>query len=177
MKCLLDMDGVIVDFVTGIEQLIGRTNIYGNPNLEGVWDFLPYIGLQQNFLRSLSREFWAELKPTEECFELIEILERRFQPENVCILSSPVNSSGCVAGKLDWINKYIPQYSRRYLFGNQKQFCAHSGTVLIDDADHNCDGFEYSVLIPRPWNSGSRNTTDILGYVERKLDVIQKVHK
>lgn len=62
-----------------------------------------------------------------------------------------------MAGKLRWIEEWMPDYSRRYLFGAAKQFCAGPGSVLLDDHSKNTERFvEHggtAILVPGPWNS------------------------
>jgi len=179
IQSLLDMDGVLVDFVGGACRLHGRAN----PYLSGYRDWLicespEFNGMSmREFCAPMGREFWASLDWTEDGREILACVEAAFGPENVCILSAPMLTDGCIDGKRDWINKHIPQYKTRYLFGNAKHFAAAPGRFLIDDRDDNiieyrkclyemfpmpgtiqaneallkfCDA--HAILVPRPWN-------------------------
>ena len=103
-----------------------------------------------------TKEFWTGLGFMPDALRILEILENHFGVENICILSTPTKHLDCMAGKLEWIQKNLPRYSRRFLFGPQKQFCSHPNAVLIDDFVENTDKFSkwggISYLIPRPWN-------------------------
>lgn len=85
----------------------------------------------------------------------MKIVERRFGPRNIVVCTSVPLDSEAASGKLKWIQREIPEYSRRYLLGPAKEFCAPG--LMIDDSDFNVDNFELAggkaVLVPRPWNS------------------------
>jgi len=71
-----------------------------------------------------------------------------------------------------WIRRYLPKYSRQFLFGPRKRFCAHARAVLIDDYDKNIDGFVSAggqgVLIPRSWNrDAARPMSEALADIQR----------
>jgi 5'(3')-deoxyribonucleotidase len=167
-KVLLDMDGVIADFVAGACAHHGIANPWDRPEMLGEWDFmkaLPEGMSATTFWGSLGLDFWANLDKTSEADELVEYLEQRFGEENICILSSPCLTPGCVEGKLLWIKKHYPRLARSYLFGPRKEFCARPNTLLIDDLDHNVWKFREhggaAILFPRPWNSSHRFPRDI----------------
>jgi 5'(3')-deoxyribonucleotidase len=153
-KVFLDMDGVIAAFERqaqayfGIEDPyldesnLGKFNVYSeHPRFN--WDALEY-------------DFWRGIPPTPEANELVHLLEATFGAENITLLSAPTFNVGCMPGKKDWIGAHFPQFLRRYLFGNAKQFCASPQSLLIDDKDENVDRFidagGAAILFPRPWN-------------------------
>lgn len=152
MKCLLDLDGVLVDFVGGAAKLHGF-----DPALAVRWDFMADVGLTQNqFWSPLGEDFWANLPWMPDGMRILAIVEKAFGPENVCLLTSPCDTDGCMQGKLRWIRKHLPVYNRRYLMGSAKEFCASRDSLLIDDSDSNTTKFAtaggWGVLVPRPWN-------------------------
>jgi len=55
-----------------------------------------------------------------------------------------------------WIREHLPAYSRRFLIGPAKEFCANPRSVLIDDSETNVKAFfeagGHTVLVPREWN-------------------------
>lgn len=154
-KCLLDMDGVLVNFVKGVCAFHGVDTPY--PKYQN-WNMEIPLGIDKNtFYGNLGREFWANLEWTPDGFEILEVVEERFGVKNVCLLTSPVAADGCIDGKMDWIKKHLPQYSRQFLVGPAKEFCANSNHFLVDDFEENIDKFNASggrgVLVPRPWNT------------------------
>jgi hypothetical protein len=148
-KCLLDLDGVLVDFVSGVFALRGLDI---NGSQDGIrWDFI-----EDHEWGLMGRSFFAGLRPTPFAFEIINAVETAFGSDNVCILTSPVKTPGCYEGKLDWIRRYLPRFERRILVGAAKEFCANPNSVLVDDYDVNIDKFRRNggtgILIPQPWN-------------------------
>lgn len=157
MRVLVDMDGVLACFVTGMCRAHGRPNPFedgthgGRYFIDEIWGMEP-----AEFWEPADEAFWAGLDPTPEAHELVALLEAEFGIESLCLLSSPSANLGCIPGKLRWIDKHFPQFSRRFLFGTQKQFCAGPDHLLIDDWEHNVESFRaaggHAVLFPRPWN-------------------------
>ena len=161
MLCLLDMDGVIVDFVKGACDVFGLAMAKKYPlGVRAPYSMEDHLGIPASiFWARFDREFWANLEPTTEAHLIVETLERKFGQDNICILSSPIstNTGACVDGKLDWIGKHLPAYKRRFMFGPQKKFCVAPDRWLVDDHDDNINAFVShggrTILVGRPWNS------------------------
>jgi 5'(3')-deoxyribonucleotidase len=162
MKCLLDLDGVLVDFLTGACRLHNQPNPYTDPNFhefDFVHKFFDRDGNQmtQNlFYYPMNMYWWMDLPWTSDGKEILSTLESHFGKENICIISSPCLTPGCMEGKLEWIKRKIPDYKRRFLFGPRKEFCAGPNTVLVDDRSENTLAFMANggrtILVPRQWN-------------------------
>lgn len=161
-RVLLDLDGVLVDFMDGACRLHGKT-YPGHPHSPETqqdkqgWDIEPIFNMSPAELWDpMGREFWASLSPTPWMQEMVEILEAQFGEDNICILTSPVKTPGCIEGKMDWIRKYVPQYRRRFLVGPAKEFCASPYHALVDDHELNFQKFLDAggrpFLVPAPWN-------------------------
>jgi len=77
---------------------------------------------------------------------------------------SPASTPGCVEGKIAWINKHLPAYSRRFVVGASKHLMASYGKILIDDYEVNTKRFfEHggtAILFPRLYNSRGHLTVD-----------------
>lgn len=161
MKCLLDLDGCLVDFVGGAARLFGKSDPYApyEPKRErGAYETWELLGIDKaEFWRPMGEEFWAGLDWLPDGRSILSAVETTFGKESICLLTSPCLTPGCEAGKVRWIREHLPDYSRRYLIGPAKEFCAHGRAVLVDDYDVNVDRFREhggrAVLIPRPWNS------------------------
>lgn len=156
-RCLLDMDGVLVDFVGGACRHHGIRDPYDDPQNWGKPKLDELAGMPKSvFFAPLGEDFWANLEPTRECFALVEMLEKHFGKEAVCIMTSPVLTHGCYEGKLCWLRKHLPQFSRRFLVGPTKEFAAGPEVTLVDDSDSNIDRFLAwggdVIQVPRPWN-------------------------
>lgn len=166
--CFLDMDGVLVDFTGGAFKLHGRSI----PVSEIQWDFCSQMGFDGTddtaFWAPMGFEFWRDLDWTTEGCDLLDKIELIFGgPENVCLLSSPCKTPGCIDGKLAWIAKNAPQYSRRNLIGKPKELVASPHKILVDDYDANVEKFAKAggrtVLIPRSWNRRRNETSPVFG--------------
>lgn len=117
----------------------------------------------QVFWEHFKREFWATMNPLEGCHELVDYCAGLVGPENVVILTTPTKCGDCLAGKLDWIEDNMPKWMhRQYIMTPRKHFCAAPNTLLVDDADENCDRFMVdsegivtgarAFRWPQPWN-------------------------
>ncbi len=157
--CLLDMDGVLVDFVGGACRHFGVASPYHDPKNLGQSRLYELLSLSKEELYApLGEEFWANLEPTAECFVIVDMVQRHFGRDRVCILTSPISTHGCYEGKMRWLRRHLPQFSRRFLVGPVKEFAAGPHRWLVDDSDSNIDAFVHpdwggrAVQVPRPWN-------------------------
>jgi 5'(3')-deoxyribonucleotidase len=171
MKCFLDMDGVLADFVGGVSAAHKLQSPYENENLGisrfGVFDMEKLWGMSaEKFWEPTNNSgFWAFLSETPEAVQLVRLVNDIFGQENIAILTSPSQHEGCFKGKKEWIRKHFPQFNKNIIFGSAKEFMASPDRVLVDDRDKNIDGFEaaggHGVLVPRAWNRewGLRDNT------------------
>jgi len=124
MRVLLDIDGVLADFIGGACKLHGRSQ----------GGLAPLLGMSAGaFYAPMGQSFWAGLTPLPWMRDVVTMLEGKFGVENICLLTAPILTPGCFDGKLEWINTHLPQYRRRYLVGPAKHFCASESSLLIDD--------------------------------------------
>jgi len=177
MKCLLDLDGVVADFIAGACQHHNVPNPYLSPcgpRGRGGWDIEKHLSMdKRQFWNGLDYYFWKNLPKTPEADGIVALLTGRFGVENICILSSPIAVNGCVDGKREWIEAHFPEFSRQFLFGSAKQFCAGPDRVLIDDFHHNIDKFAeaggQTFLVPRVWNDDWAEEPNLLKKLENYL--------
>lgn len=152
-RIFLDIDGVLADFIAGAACLHRQ-----DPASVRTWDFFGQWGLTaSDFWTPMGYDFWVNLPLTVEAREVVERCEKTVAPANVCLLTSPCETAGCLEGKRDWVRKHFPQFTRRCLIGAAKEFCASPESLLVDDHDKNCDAFTAAggaaCLFPRPWNA------------------------
>jgi 5'(3')-deoxyribonucleotidase len=135
----------------------------------------------REFWDGLTSDVWANLEWHDDGREILSVVERFFPPENICILTSPTSNGASAKGKIQWIQKNMPKYRRKYLIGPCKHFCAGKNSILIDDGNHNIDAFRgaggLTVLVPRKWNSdhaldghAASCVAEQLGMLERTFD-------
>lgn len=176
MKIYLDMDGVIADFVKAIHKAHGRPYCYEDPSARGCFEIETIWGTSANdFWKTDTYEFWNSVEPTPEAEGIVRLVEWAVGSENVAVLTSPSNGSGCVPGKKDWMRRYFPQFHGRMIFtsADAKRFLAASDRLLVDDRDKNVKGFRddggRSILLPRHWNSLHSEAEDAERYLKKWL--------
>lgn len=157
MKCLLDMDGVLTDFVAEMCARHKRTSPYLDAANYGQFDMYgPWGMAEEEFWSVADMDFWKSIPVHEGAHRLVAGLESLFGLDNICILSSPSKNLDCCHGKIWWLRKHFNDYGRRFLIGPKKEFCAGPGRILVDDYDRNVDKFMQAggeaLLVPRPWN-------------------------
>lgn len=172
---LLDMDGVLVNFIAGICAAHRRLNPWQEGRQTWPWNFHHEWPLDDRtfWLPAQSHQFWENLEWMPDGPSLLAAVERVWEPDKIFLLSSPPERAPfALAGKVLWLERHLPRYSYRFLLGPAKEVCAHGGSVLVDDSDKNVERFEreggQTVLVPRPWNRGSWNQ-DPVAAVERGL--------
>lgn len=157
--CLLDLDGVIFDFVGASLAHHGKSI----PRHEVTYDFWKQVGMTgEEFFRPLrNREFWANLPFTQEAHEILRITEELFSDRVYLMTQAPDlnygdGSSLSILGKMDAILEKLPQFSDRYFIGRPKGVLGHDRAILIDDTQDHIEDFEgkggHTFLVPRPWN-------------------------
>lgn len=156
LECLLDMDGVLVDFQKDATKVWGiNEDPYDIPDMPFSW--WKHYGIPtQVFWQKCGYDFWANLDWHPEGMQILKIVEETFGKENVCLLTAPCPTRGCRDGKVDWVRKHMPEYESRMLMGEAKGFCTSLNRWLIDDANHNEETFKKKggnfILVPRKWN-------------------------
>jgi 5'(3')-deoxyribonucleotidase len=168
---LMDMDGVVSDFVGGVLQLFGhkpseKSNwpvgernlakgcsgiIGGQVTGNEIWEHI-----------DASEDFWYNLEPIPEGFALWQMLDALTDRLYFC--TSPSFDPTCLSGKLQWMQKYFGRQFRKYFIGADKHILATPDTVLIDDQEKNIEKFfeagGNTILIPQPWNALNGETFD-----------------
>ena len=175
MRCLLDLDGVLVNLHEAVFKLHNLPNPYLREENLGVYNLEKVTGIPAHQLYApMGEDFWANLQPTIEFHNIMLMVECVFGAENICLLTSPVDTHGCLEGKRRWINWHLPAYKRRFLIGSPKEFCSGPDSILIDDSDTNVRAFRKkggkTILYPQPWNAWYRLSNLRLLHLEFLLE-------
>jgi 5'(3')-deoxyribonucleotidase len=159
-KVLVDMDGVVADWNTGVMRLFDVPNVWDNPNETDYNAWKREIpGLYDRIANEGGVEFWRYLPKTPEADGLMAFLEEHFGQENIAFCTSPVKTGieDCVRGKMEWIEHFYPKYKRQVMITPVKHFAAHHRAVLIDDTSDKVYEFQRAggnaIFMPRPWNT------------------------
>ncbi|MCF8260345.1 MAG: hypothetical protein K9J12_06195 [Melioribacteraceae bacterium] len=147
----LDMDGVSVDFVGGVKNLLGEPGktlddwgieeAYGF-NEDGFWEKVDTF------------EFWSTLEPYPGFDDFYKNLNEIVS--NVVYCSKPSRHPISASGKLEWMQIRYGKRFRDYILTPQKHYLAKPNTILIDDKDKNVEDFVNAggkgIVIPQTWN-------------------------
>lgn len=159
---LLDIDGVLADFVGSAFKAHGKTADEYHTTLRNwphgvTWMNEIWKMELQDFwdkINALEEEFWASMPEYMYAHSLYDSLVER---ADTYLCSSPSLHPACVAGKVKWIQRHFGVKFRKYILTSQKHVAAKPTTILIDDFDINCDKFHkyggHRILFPQPWNS------------------------
>lgn len=169
-RIFLDLDDVLCDFTLSALQHVGcPVGPRDFDKYDPKWQFdiiAAANALHDNgriftpdeFWRSLPRSFWAGVQPSGICYWLIGACVGLVERDNVFILTCPTRYPDCIAGKLEWIQRFLPSWlHQQFLIGKPKFLCASPESLLIDDSDENVYIFRkrggHAILVPRPWNT------------------------
>jgi len=162
----LDMDGVMVNFLGGLHRSLGVPyDVNQYPYEKGKWNMLTDIkgfdDVPATFEQcndACTRTFWANLEWMPDGVAILRAAERASGRKNIWLLTTPMPNTGSASGKIEWINKYLPWYSKKvFITTASKSVVAGPDTLLIDDKDENVNEFREAggrgLLVPRPWNA------------------------
>lgn len=172
-RILLDMDGVLSDFVTAISAVHHRPSPYLDPANWGTWEMEKIWGISVDDFYSPTDniEFWANMPCMPYGSHLVDDLVDTYGEDNIAICTAPTQSQYCIPGKRQWMKRHYAQYpdlARRMIFTKEKWFLSAPGMVLYDDRDKNVEDFVSrgagggAVLVPQLWN---RRYAEVSPYV------------
>ena len=150
---LLDMDGVLVDFVGAANALHDRPDY-----IPDRYDYWTEWGItEDDFWRpinELGEAFWANLPLYDWAEDLIHYC---LSLDNIFVAtkaSTRVPSS--TAGKIKSIKRIFGASFDDFAVISDKSRLAARGRILIDDHPTNCFHFQFAggqaIVFPRPWN-------------------------
>jgi len=125
-KIYCDMDGVLVDFKKGFQNLTGQT--LGAPKIgkerDKFWADFNVILKEKDMLE---REFWAGLPWMSDGKQLWNYIKKH----SPMILSAPSHSDESKIGKKQWIKRELGNVPTTLAYNKEKY--AHQNGILIDD--------------------------------------------
>ena len=131
-KLYVDMDGVIVDWEKGFDELSpGKTmdELEDEGKGDEAWKLIHDVGMA----------WWAFLEWTNDGKQLWDYLKQY----NPTILSSPgtQNIQTVIKGKEGWIKRNLENH-KDYIIDRNKEHYANDKSILIDDMESNIDRWE-----------------------------------
>ncbi len=171
-KVVCDMDGVLVDFFTGVNE------IFNIPEPPHKYDWFEDYNVSREQLNQVcGARFFSNLYWMPDGREIEEAVRVKFGSENVYLVTLPMPNSESWMGKVEWVNRYLSLYNKRLIISTApKSLLAGPDTLLIDDKDENIEEFRAAggqgILVPRPWNKNYDCLRSALDYVKHKLDEV-----
>ena len=135
-RIFLDMDGVLADFLKGVEQ----PEYIGHPLTNDDAGHTEY-DLRKEELTN--KRLFANLPPMADMYDLIAYVKHCDVPWEILTAAGTVNRNLVVYDKNEWVKRYIdPAIPVTCTFsGSQKAAYALEGNVLIDDRKKNIDAW------------------------------------
>jgi len=170
----IDMDGVLVDWVSGVctffdVDLLGFYN-YWEKFYRGEFSKEKVLSgyLQQrvtrdkidHYVNRAGAPFWENLPIYEYSEHWIRAAISLVGKENVFICTSPMSGvEGCAQGKINWIKDTFKSWGlegmdRNFVMTYSKRLVATPKTLLIDDSENQVAVFSNYIKVDRPWNFG-----------------------
>lgn len=159
MRALIDLDGVLVDFVGGMCKFHNKENPYYKDENHGDFSLGGLLGLSNKEFFNVPKSFWARLAWISDGKDMLKIIEDAFGKDNCYIATACSLSDGAADGKREWLKHNLPDYfyKGRYLLGKPKFLMANPNHYLFDDKPQNIIEFNNNggngFLIKRPWNT------------------------
>ena len=127
-KIYCDMDGVLVDFDKGYEDLTGQnirnTFVSGND----FWEPISKAG----------SKFWSELEWMKDGKQLWDYIKKYNPP----LLSAPSREESSRIGKQEWVDANLPGVQLILRAAEKKKEFANPSSILIDDREKNIKEWE-----------------------------------
>lgn len=185
-RIILDMDGILTDFVGAACKAWGTTVEQITPHWEigKVWDLSePISGAIGSFVEDFwrpidkDRTFWSDMDETKWHDDILQVVRK--MADEWHIVTAP---SACVTsygGKLAWLKTNYGSGFDRFAITPHKEIFAQPGVVLIDDNEKNCAKFieagGSAVLFPAYYNRLYEYRFDPVQYVYNELKTFAKI--
>lgn len=157
-QILIDIDGVVADFVRPAHELMGVPCHYENVR----WGFYDdHDVTAEDFwglVEEAGHDFWATLPVLQPGLELVRFARRMRRyglVKEIAFCSTLASTTGCHTGRLEWIDHHFGDEFPA-VFTASKHLLADDLTLLFDDKVGNCRDFRAAGgrvrLHPQPWN-------------------------
>lgn len=177
-NCLLDMDGVLADFIGGAikvcNNLTGKNYTSDEYAIQyGKWGIDRFYNISiEDLWRAIddTKDYWYNLEMLPWAKELYEFLSSKHE---VTIVTSPPLQTDCATQKLNWLKDNLNITPPEVFIGSRKYLMAGNG-FLVDDWNVNIEMFQkaggFGVLIPSNWNTVGLDFYQILNSINKQIE-------
>lgn len=171
----LDLDGVLVNFVSGINKCMGiPENTVAS--IRNWWEKYNVSFEQINSYCTI--DFWQNLAWLPDGKEILSVVLDKFPQPNIFLLTTPMPNSNSWAGKFKWIQKHLPLFTKQLIITMApKALFAGPDILLIDDYDKNIEKFTMAggkgCLVPRFSNKAHLQANQTVEVVKAFLENLE----
>lgn len=189
LSVLLDMDGVVADFIKGVCNLfaINYPNLYRDysPATFNMAEEIHFkeLGITNrkiyDALDAEGESFWTNLNSYDGARGFYNQLCSLVGSDNVVFSTSPSSQPECTTGKIKWLQQFTRKKSfKNFMVGHHKYLMAKPNILLVDDKEENVYSFleagGKAYLFPRPWNykgikDPKESYKEVLNFVENLM--------
>ena len=155
-KIYCDLDGVLVDFIKGIQDKV-------DPTMTGDWD--EWVKIKKDTwseVREMGASFWSDLEWTKDGKVLWSYI-KKYNP--IILTARPRTIKSAIKGKQQWVIQNLGPNKTIVLLGVEKQKYADEKSILIDDSPRNIKQWKSKGGIG-VLHKNTPNTINILGQLE-----------
>ena len=118
---LLDLDGVLRDFVAASLRVHGREGL-ASPDFPNTWNYFEAWGMNADQfwqpIHDTGSDFWANLKPFPEMKAIVDCVGRLDPDFRIC--TTPSQDASCYHGNRLWLDKHFgPEFTRIHITAKQ----------------------------------------------------------
>lgn len=174
----LDLDGVVSNFIKSAAKLYG----YEEHHLlekwsPGVCKLESVLGVTEDYfiesIRKAGKEFWSDMEVYDHAEELYKLCTG-YAKTYIC--TAPLNWPECLAGKMEFLQKWHGDNFNNYIITEHKELLANERCVLIDDLEKNIEKFSdnngKTILFPNI--SNKNHFRPRISYTKEKLEEYSK---
>lgn len=184
MLVLVDMDEVLVDYISGALKVHKVTpQQLAAKRKPGHWNIAEALSIPEGDfwkpINDIGSEFWEALQPLPWAEKLVGLIEAIGW--DWYVVTSPSREPESYSGKVRWLKNFFGKEFDRIIPTKYKWLLAGEGRVLIDDREKNCVEFEKvggaSILFPSAGNFLYVFQDRPLEYVSHRLEGLKVLHE
>lgn len=130
----LDLDDTLIDCSQYLIQWHGKESPFSDPKKCGSREISDFLGMDwETCWNQLPSIFWETIPFAPWGLDIVDLAEKYFGNE-VYLLTSPIPNGECSKGKQLWVNKFMPEYTKKLIIAHRKHAVVGHDGILIDDS-------------------------------------------